>query len=214
MTWPFLLTIWLLGFQGSCDIPRTPQKSHPTRSYLLILRTAQAGKLQYQQPARLASPLPKKCTGPHSRWQIPSWWLGQHGELLKAYTFILFYLLAQGRTNHLGHDCIKWCCTFFYKGDNALARYFPDNFKNAVPEHAIALVITCVSYFIHFNHLLTPSSQIKNCLEQYASGHRKSIQVTFNGNRYSSFFNYMMHIIKGLKKNCYHHEKWEANHQQ
>jgi hypothetical protein len=33
---------------------------------------------------------------------------------------------------------------FFYVNDNGLARIFPKDFESEVPEHAVALAMTCV----------------------------------------------------------------------
>ena len=47
------------------------------------------------------------------------------------------------------HDCIAQLCVQFYYGiaggGDILARRFPENFRNAIPEYAVALAATCVS---------------------------------------------------------------------
>lgn len=45
---------------------------------------------------------------------------------------------------------------FYYANDNGLARLFPDDFADEVPEHAIALVMTCVciSHLIKYHQLI------------------------------------------------------------
>ena len=44
------------------------------------------------------------------------------------------------------HPCIRNLCVNFYYGNftEPLARQFPDDFKTMVPEHAVAVAITCV----------------------------------------------------------------------
>ena len=57
----------------------------------------------------------------------------------------LIPVIQQGRTNNLAHPCIeKLCVTFFYTGKKSLARLFPDDFMDTIPEKAVALVMTCV----------------------------------------------------------------------
>ena len=54
--------------------------------------------------------------------------------------------------NNLAHPCLRdICVNFFYAGKNTLARMFPDDFRNEIPDNAIALVATAVSFsFTHF----------------------------------------------------------------
>jgi Domain of unknown function (DUF6532) len=53
--------------------------------------------------------------------------------------------VLKGRTNNLAHPSIfKTCLDFFYSGKNSLAARFPSDFKDSIPDHTIALVITTV----------------------------------------------------------------------
>ena len=46
------------------------------------------------------------------------------------------------------HSAIgELCVQFYYSGPKSLASYFPADFRHAVPEHAVALVITCARNF-------------------------------------------------------------------
>jgi len=55
------------------------------------------------------------------------------------------------------HPCIKdLCIKFSYGARHPIAKVFSDEFKTMIPENAIALATTCVSYFsvIPFINLL------------------------------------------------------------
>ncbi|KAG1818201.1 uncharacterized protein BJ212DRAFT_1480017 [Suillus subaureus] len=52
----------------------------------------------------------------------------------------------QGRTNNLIHDALgELCSMIFYKGDNALAKVFPNVFAEAIPEGAMALAASVLA---------------------------------------------------------------------
>jgi hypothetical protein len=55
------------------------------------------------------------------------------------------------------HECIAQLCVNFYYGSAggsaALARIFPADFKDSVPENAVAMAATCVSYFNIFSSI-------------------------------------------------------------
>lgn len=62
----------------------------------------------------------------------------------------------QGRTNNLAHPAIgKLIGKIFYSGPESLAKKFPEDFKNSVPEHAVALAITCVRPSSQWDQWLT-----------------------------------------------------------
>ncbi|KAG1821519.1 hypothetical protein EV424DRAFT_1611846 [Suillus variegatus] len=66
-------------------------------------------------------------------------------KLLNGGYFLQNSVDEQGRTNNLAHDVLgELCSTIFYKGDNALAKAFPNVFAEAVPEGAVALAATAV----------------------------------------------------------------------
>ena len=61
--------------------------------------------------------------------------------------------LLKGRTNNLAHPSIrKTCLEFFYKGNKSLAAQFPADFRDAIPDNVIALVITvvCLNFTIDY----------------------------------------------------------------
>ncbi|KAG2114033.1 hypothetical protein BD769DRAFT_1673597 [Suillus cothurnatus] len=52
----------------------------------------------------------------------------------------------RGRTNNLANEALSsFCMSYFYKGENALAKTFPDLFTDAVPEGAITLAATALA---------------------------------------------------------------------
>lgn len=58
---------------------------------------------------------------------------------------LLTEMVYQGRTNNLASNAIgSFCMSYFYKGENALVRAFPNMFADAVPEGAVTLVATAV----------------------------------------------------------------------
>ena len=60
--------------------------------------------------------------------------------------FIHVLLCLKGRCKNLAHPAIPTIIhEFFYTDKDCLAALFCNNFKHTVPDHAIALVITCVS---------------------------------------------------------------------
>lgn len=60
--------------------------------------------------------------------------------------FLHFLLHLKGRCENFAHPAIPAVIhEFFYSNDDCLAALFPHDFKNTVPDHAIALVTTCVS---------------------------------------------------------------------
>ena len=49
---------------------------------------------------------------------------------------------------NLGHSAISTAILeFFYKGEDCLANLYKNDFRSTVPDHVIALVMTCVSFF-------------------------------------------------------------------
>ncbi|KAG1851283.1 hypothetical protein DFJ58DRAFT_842178, partial [Suillus subalutaceus] len=56
---------------------------------------------------------------------------------------------ALGRTNNLANEALgSFCMSYFYKGENALTKTFPDLFADAVPEGAVALAATAQLKFV------------------------------------------------------------------
>jgi WD40 repeat protein len=118
----------------------------------------------------------------------------------------------QGKTNNISHPCIaEFIIQFYYRGDNALAKFFPDDFKDAVPDHAVALVLTCVKYLQISSVFYAKKCdvQIQNCLEEWEFGYKQGIK--FSGDDYKSVQNAMLDLIDEVKGNSYHGAKYEAN---
>ncbi|KAJ3515845.1 hypothetical protein NLJ89_g1505 [Agrocybe chaxingu] len=102
----------------------------------------------------------------------------------------------QGRTNNLAHPCLKRLCIQFFYGDgtDSLAHLFPAEFKDSIPEHAVAVAAAC----------------IHNALTEYQSvGHRKT--VAFDGDRYTKIYRGALRLISRVNKDPYHKAKWVEN---
>ena len=59
------------------------------------------------------------------------------------------YLYFQGKKSNFAHPCIGALCVNFFYGSSGgsppLAKKFPEDFQASVPEHAVAVAMTCVS---------------------------------------------------------------------
>ncbi|PPQ94621.1 hypothetical protein CVT25_011080, partial [Psilocybe cyanescens] len=56
---------------------------------------------------------------------------------------------VKGKRANISHPCIQnLILQFYYNRDNGIAKSFPDQFKDMVPDGAIALVMTCVCYIL------------------------------------------------------------------
>ncbi|KJA23490.1 hypothetical protein HYPSUDRAFT_201226 [Hypholoma sublateritium FD-334 SS-4] len=101
-----------------------------------------------------------------------------------------------GRTNNFGHPAIpQIIMEFFYTGDKCLATLYPDDFRQAVPVHAVALVVTTIA----------------NCLDEWVEYVHKRTTVQFLGCKYSETFDSIMTAINDVKADPYHGAKFEAN---
>ncbi|KAF8812145.1 hypothetical protein BYT27DRAFT_7207910 [Phlegmacium glaucopus] len=119
------------------------------------------------------------------------------GDLLAGGKFLMNGKDDAGRTNNLAHPCIRdICIKFFYTGKNALARTFPDDFRNSIPDHVIALVATTM----------------RHCLQRYASG--MFIESKFEGILQHSVHSRMLALIDLVKSDPYHRAKYDANRRQ
>lgn len=60
-----------------------------------------------------------------------------------------YSMCFENKSSNVMHECIKDVCIEFYyrTGANALARE-SDEFRDSVPEHAVALVVACVPLLI------------------------------------------------------------------
>ncbi|KAJ3511641.1 hypothetical protein NLJ89_g3985 [Agrocybe chaxingu] len=100
------------------------------------------------------------------------------------------------RTNNFAHPCIRELCIRFYygRGEESVAYIFQQEFEESIPEHAVALVMTC----------------IYNALEEYKEeGYLQPIP--FQGEWYRRVFNTILDLIDVVKENIYHKNKWDAN---
>lgn len=116
----------------------------------------------------------------------------------------------QGQRNNLAHPAIKEIIVqFFYTADNALARTFPEDFKDEVPEDAIASVMTYVCISRPLQVLLAHTPQIQLCLEEWKAGIRQ--EVGFDGENYKIVHNSLLNLINEVKSNPYHGLKFSSN---
>jgi hypothetical protein len=89
---------------------------------------------------------------------------------------------------------------------------FPDDFKDAIPEKALALVMACVSdsFSLFFMMCLILSFKIYNCLDEYMIDGTQNL-VKFEGSEYSTIYDSMLDLIESIKGDPYHGNKWEEN---
>lgn len=70
-------------------------------------------------------------------------------ENVSFFTNFIYFLLifwVQGKTKNLAHPAIEGLAIdIFYTGDDCLASLFPKDFERTIPDHAFALLLTCVS---------------------------------------------------------------------
>ncbi|KJA12907.1 hypothetical protein HYPSUDRAFT_210008 [Hypholoma sublateritium FD-334 SS-4] len=99
-----------------------------------------------------------------------------------------------GKTQNVAHPAIKALIhKFFYSGTDCLAKLFPDDFAEAVPDHVIALTITC----------------IHNCLEEYAQDGTGNAVVNWEGCSHRKVMASYIKLIKDLKQAEYHGVRYE-----
>jgi hypothetical protein len=97
---------------------------------------------------------------------------------------------------------------FFYVGKQALGRLFPDDFKETIPEKAVALVMACIRdtpFFVRKTPL-----KIHNCLDEYAIDGTFTL-LRFEGLKYSGIYEAMLNLIGNINQAPYHCRKWEEN---
>lgn len=120
---------------------------------------------------------------------------------IKVFIIQLYYDFFQGKTANFGHPAIKELCTRFYYKECSLGGQW---FRGSIPVHAIILASTCV--FLALLDIISTTDfmpdQIRNCLDEYASGHHTSIE--FEGKRYRGIFKAIDKLARVLKKNKYH----------
>ncbi|KAJ3502127.1 hypothetical protein NLJ89_g9027 [Agrocybe chaxingu] len=102
----------------------------------------------------------------------------------------------QKRTNNLAHPAIREICVQFYygRGEESVAALYEKDFKDTIPENAVALVCTC----------------IHNCLDEYGDlGHYFAIKL--DGKRYQAVYHAILDLIDSVKQHPYHKAKWDKN---
>ncbi|KAF9522019.1 hypothetical protein CPB83DRAFT_920324 [Crepidotus variabilis] len=111
-----------------------------------------------------------------------------------------------GKTNNFMHPCIRdLCIEFFYsKKQDGLAHHFPDEFKDFVPERAVALVITAVGDDGYY--------RIRCALDEYRSG--RQVQTDFKGDAYLKVYQAILQMIAVLNSKPHHQAKWKECRQQ
>ncbi|KAF9527845.1 hypothetical protein CPB83DRAFT_894798 [Crepidotus variabilis] len=99
----------------------------------------------------------------------------------------------QGRANNFMHPCIRdLCIKFFYsKEHHGLAHHYPDNFKDIIPERAVALVTTA----------------IRCALDEYKSGEQK--QVDFTANDYLKVYQMTLQMMEVINSKPHRQAKWK-----
>jgi hypothetical protein len=70
--------------------------------------------------------------------------------------FLHFLLFSKGKCKNLAHPAIPAVIhEFFYTDKDCLAALYRQDFEHMVPDHVIALVMTCVSTSSSFSHQTT-----------------------------------------------------------
>ncbi|KAG1799137.1 uncharacterized protein BJ212DRAFT_1305589 [Suillus subaureus] len=99
----------------------------------------------------------------------------------------------QGRTNNLANDALReFCSTFFYKSEHVLAKSFPDEFAEAVPEGTVALAATALAAAIN----------------EYKTGIYKPTK--FVSELYQPIYNRVLQLYEDVKIDPYHSKKCRA----
>ncbi|KAF9521720.1 hypothetical protein CPB83DRAFT_900357 [Crepidotus variabilis] len=99
----------------------------------------------------------------------------------------------QGKANNFMHPCIRDLCIDFYysKKQDGLAHHFPNEFKDFIPERAVALFIAV----------------IQCALDEYKSGVRT--MVDFCGDTYLKFYRMTIQMFAVINSKPNHHAKWK-----
>ncbi|KAF9523576.1 hypothetical protein CPB83DRAFT_898694 [Crepidotus variabilis] len=98
-----------------------------------------------------------------------------------------------GKVNNFMHPCIRdLCIKFFYsKEHHGLAHHYPNEFKDIVPERAVALVTTA----------------IRCALDEYKTGDRK--KVDFTGDDYLKVYRMIIQMIEVVNSKPHRQAKWK-----
>ncbi|RDB30299.1 hypothetical protein Hypma_007133 [Hypsizygus marmoreus] len=115
-------------------------------------------------------------------------------KLLKDGYFLQGGVDNNNKTNNLSHSCIEeLCIQFFYVNKNGLARLFPDDFKEQIPDHAVAIVM----------------ASIQNCIEEFKDGYYQ--ELPFNKQGYNNVVDAMLGLIEQARAHAYHGPKYTSN---
>jgi len=112
-------------------------------------------------------------------------------DLLFEGTFLMNGVDDEGRTNNISHPALEVLCTSFFYGKNGLASQFPNEFEGEVPEKAIVLAATA----------------LECCLHEWREGYMKA--RPFSAALYSRTYKSIINLIKKLKTNAYHAQKFQ-----
>ncbi|KAG1834045.1 hypothetical protein DFJ58DRAFT_847691 [Suillus subalutaceus] len=100
---------------------------------------------------------------------------------------------ALDRTNNLANEALgSFCMSYFYKGENALVKTFPDLFADAVSKGAVALAATALAAAI----------------DEYKTGFYK--QMKFVAELYQPIYDNVIKLYNDVKKDHYHAKKCRA----
>ncbi|KAG1856778.1 hypothetical protein F4604DRAFT_2039935 [Suillus subluteus] len=116
-------------------------------------------------------------------------------DLLDGGNFLHNGVDEQERTNNLANDALgEFCSTFFYRSEHALAKSFPDEFAEAVPEGAVTLGATALAAAI----------------DEYKTGVYKPTK--FVSELYQPMYDSVMQLYEAIKLDPYHSKKCRAVH--
>ncbi|KAG1748846.1 uncharacterized protein EDB91DRAFT_1078985 [Suillus paluster] len=110
-------------------------------------------------------------------------------ELLDGGYFLQNGVNKQGRINNLTYDTLgELCNTIFYKGDNALAKVFPNVFAEAVPEGAM----------------------LAAAIDEYKTG--VYLLTKFAVDLYQPIYEDVIELYRTVSGDHYHSKKYEVVH--
>ena len=121
-----------------------------------------------------------------------------------------YNLDSQGCSSNFMHPAIEhFCHSMLYTATDPIAKQFPDEFETEVPEHAVAVTITCVgSPFALIYSTDSSEWKIYHCLDEFwGNGYR--ISKSFSSTNYQDIYKTILELISQLRTNQYHKKKWD-----
>lgn len=142
------LLIPYLGFQRTF-IVSSKTKKMCSKNYVGQIWVSSLPAWFWRGQSKRSVRLRARC-GPQSaqRWPLPSGWKRRKRDFFFVPSISLSYLLfpLKGKCKNLAHPAISTVIhDFFYTEKDCLAAHFRQDFERTIPDHAIALVLTCVS---------------------------------------------------------------------